>query len=122
MIRDNGRRAAVKGLALQGLTLAQISRKLDIAFGSAQYFTRTLMLAGELPAATARKDGATELTSLQYVEMFRRREGLRAGSMSQLLQHLSIEHANWLIRQVPKGGTIADVIRSCVVDAFEGDR
>jgi orotate phosphoribosyltransferase-like protein len=122
MIRDDSRRAAVKGLALQGLTLAQISRELDIAFGSAQYFTRSLMLAGEVPAAMARKDGAAALTSMQHVELLRRREGLRAGTMSQLLRHLSMEHVNWLIRQVPKGGTVADVIRACVVDAFEGEQ
>lgn len=122
MIRDDSRRAAVKGLALQGLTLAQISRELDIAFGSAQYFTRSLMLAGEVPAAMARKDRVTELTSMQQVELLRRREGLRAGTMSQLLLHLSLEHVNWLIRQVPKGGTVADVIRACVVDAFEGEQ
>lgn len=122
MIRDDNRRAAVKELALQGLTLAQISRTLDIAFGSAQYFTRSLMLAGEVPAAMARKDGVTALTSMQHVELLRRREGLRASTMSQLLRHLSMEHVNWLIRQVPKGGTVADVIRACVVDAFEGDQ
>ena len=122
MIRDDSRRAAVKGLALQGLTLAQISRELDIAFGSAQYFTRSLMLDGEEPAAMARKVGAAALTSMQHVELLRRREGLRAGTMSQLLRHLSMEHVNWLIRQVPKGGTVADVIRACVVDAFEGEQ
>jgi len=48
-------------------------------------------------------------------------DGVRFGVVSDVLRGLTKEQIAWMAVQIPTDGTMADVIRACVIDAYEED-
>ena len=114
-------REAVKSLATQGLTIQQMADRLGISFARVNHYRGLLMNAGEIKPAAARKPRqviAGEQARSQAGKMSVR---LKHGTMGQLVKQMPPEHVAWLTTQIPDGGTLADVIRACIVDAYEDD-
>jgi transposase-like protein len=108
------RRPLVKGYAEKGMTVKEIAEKTGLRVRQVNYYIRQLMLAKELKPAIARK--WTPQVGILYRAQ---KEGLKLGRVREVLMRLSPETLTWLLRQVPEGASVADVLRGIVVDVYE---
>lgn len=111
-------RNAVRELAMKGATIRQIGEALKMDYQKAKYHVCTLYQKREIPDATIRRRLGDGNPKTRAVAMARHRHGVKIGSMSDILSDLSPEALDWLLRQTPKGGTVADIMRSLIVDAY----
>lgn len=115
-------REAVKTLAMQGLTIRQMADQLGISFARVNHYRGSLMNAGEIKPAAARKPRQIVKDERARSRAGKRAVRLKHGTMGQLVKQMQPEHVAWLTTQIPDGGTLADVICACIVDAYEDDQ
>ena len=111
-------RAKIKDLAMRGLTIRQIATAVPTTYEKAKHHICTLYRMREIPEAATRRKFGDKNPKTRAFAMARYQHGVRIGSMNDLLSDLSPEALEWLLRQTPKGGTVADIVRSLIVDAY----
>jgi transposase len=113
-------RAGVKRLALEGKNLSIIAQELNVSLGSVIYQIKALLDDGEIPRARYRRGKLEREASA--MKTVKRRYGVSFGRMGQFVDTLTDSQIDWLVKQIPEGGTLADVLRSIVVDAIADDQ
>ena len=111
-------REAVRQLAMKGMSIREAAIELGITYVRAKNHYTQLLNNGQMPTAVIRKRAATGRLSKATLDNERVRRKIRFGSMIELMQGLSMEQVNWLLDQVPKGGSMSDALRGIVVDAY----
>jgi transposase len=115
-------RESIVAVAKEGVTMGVISQRLQLPLSTVIYHIRVAMAAGELPRSRQRRH-RPEPTEYELrhrkLERIKWRHKVVLGSMSDLVAAMSEEQADWVMAQVPDGSTVADFLRSLVVDAME---
>jgi hypothetical protein len=111
-------RAKIKDLAMRGMSIRQIAAVVPTSYDKAKYHVCALYWMGQIPDAATRRKFGDKNPKTRVLAMARYQHGVRAGSMNDILSALSPETLDWLLRQTPKGGTVADIVRSMIVDVF----
>lgn len=111
-------RAKVKDLAMRGMTIRQIADAVPTTYDKAKYHICTLYRLQEIPEAATRRKFGDKNPKTRVLAMARYQHGVKIGSMSDILSDLPPKQLDWLLRQTPKGGTVADIVRSLIVDTF----
>ena len=109
----------VKEMSLLGLTTREIGEKLGLHQSTIQKRVALLEHAGELPHLHARREIAARKRRENHAGKHAMSKTDKPwGRMSDLAERLSDKQLFWLGKQVPDGGTVAEVIAAIVVDAY----
>lgn len=111
-------RAAVLELAMKGMSIREIALALEISYDRSKNHVTMLVNAGIIPPAAQRKRLGRDEGTDAALNAERVRRQVRYGSMLEVMRGLDMKQAVWLLDQVPKGGTVADLMRSLIVDAY----
>lgn len=111
----------VHALAMEGLTAREIAERLDIKPSVVSQRIAHFVRHGLLPYANERK-AARRKEAWSTVRRLCYEHGKVHGSMSQVVDCLSIEQAEWLFNNTPKGATVAEFVASIIVDAYEEEQ
>ena len=112
-------REAVRREAMRGLSIREIADTLDIPYDRASNHISRMMNHGLIPPAAQRKTLAKYGENETFLRNERMRRGIRYGNVVDVLRGMTSEQFLWLLDQVPKGGTLADIMRGIIVDAFQ---
>jgi hypothetical protein len=112
-------REAVKRLLLEGKSMVSVAADVGVTYATVIHHTRSLMENGEVPRVRNRRRSSRGERGV--VDSVRYRHNVSFGRMGSLVASLSDEQIDWLIAQMPKGGTMADALRSIIVDAHAED-
>ena len=107
--------------ALEGKTAQQISEAVGIPTNTAAQRMYKLMRTGMLPYARTRKFNANPSARVVIADL-RKIHRTQAGTLSQIIDALSVEQAQWLFEQTPKGSTLAESIAAIVIDAYNDEK
>ena len=107
--------------ALEGKTAKQIAEAVDIPKRTVAQRLNKLMHAGMLPYARIRKFNANPSARVVIADL-RKIHRTQAGTLSQIIDALSVEQAQWLFEQTPKGSTLAESIAAIVIDAYNDEK
>ena len=107
--------------ALEGKTAQQISEAVGIPTQTAAQRMYKLMRTGMLPYAKTRKFNANPSARVVIADL-RKIHRTQAGTLSQIIDALSVEQAQWLFEQTPKGSTLAESIAAIVIDAYNDEK
>ncbi len=100
--------SAISGLLSAGVHPDEIAKKLGLPLGKVRYTIRTYP---ELQAQWAR------LRSVGYSYLLTK-AGCATGSLRSVLCRQEKDFLLWLLKQVPPGGTVADVMTAIALDTF----
>lgn len=115
-------REAVRRVAMRGLSIREIADVLDIEYVRAKNHVTMLFNDGKIPPAAQRKTLAKYGGNEALLRNARMKRGIRYGSITEVLRGMTPEQFLWVLDQVPKGGTLADIMRGIIVDAYlEGE-
>jgi uncharacterized protein (DUF3820 family) len=114
-------RDKVKALALEGMTAIHIAGELGVSYYTVQHYIRVLLADNALPYASQRKP-RTKGYARKGFERIRMKYGVHFGRMTDFVADLPEDHLVWIVGQIPKGGTFADVLRAIIVDAYEDEK
>jgi len=106
---------------MQGLTAREIAERLDITVNVATQRVSHLVRHGLLPKAAERK-AKRRKEAWSKVRRLTYEHGKLHGSMSQVIDCLNIDQAEWLFNNTPAGATVAEFIASIIVDTYEEER
>jgi hypothetical protein len=112
-------REAVRREAMRGLSIREIADTLDIPYDRASNHISHMMNHGLIPPAAQRKTLAKYGENETLLRNERMRRGIRYGNVTEVLRGMTPEQFLWLLDQVPKSGTLADIMRGIIVDAYE---
>lgn len=112
-------REAVRQLALKGMSIREIALALEISYDRSKNHITMLFNAGVIPPAAQRKRLGRDEGQDAALNAERVRRQVRYGSMLEVLRGLDMKQVGWVLDQVPKGGTVADIMRALIVDAYE---
>lgn len=115
-------REAVRRVVMRGLSIRETADTLDIPYARASNHILHLMNHGIIPPAAQRKTLAKYGENETLLRNERVRRGIRYGSITEVLRGMTPEQFLWVLDQVPKGGTLADIMRGIIVDAYEEEK
>jgi hypothetical protein len=104
---------------MRGLSIREIADTLDISYDRASNHISHMMNHGLIPPAAQRKTLAKYGENETLLRNERMRRGIRYGNVTEVLRGMTPEQFLWLLDQVPKSGTLADIMRGIIVDAYE---
>ena len=111
-------RDKIKDLAMRGMTIRQIADAVPTTYDKAKYHVCTLYQKQEIPEAATRRKFGDKNPKTRVLAMARYQHGVKIGSMSDILSGLPPDQLDWLLGQTPEGGTVADIVRSLIVDTY----
>jgi hypothetical protein len=121
--RKPGLRAAIRALALSGLTHRQIAEAARCTYGSVVHHVNALVQSGEIPRVGLRRKTTQHRDKERWrLQAARERHGVVLGNWHTVLRALSDDQLDWLLAQVPKNATAADVVRAIIIDAYEDEQ
>ena len=112
-------REAVRQLALKGMSIREIALALEISYDRSKNHVTALFNAGVIPPAAQRKRIGRDEGQDAALNAERVRRQVRYGTMLEVMRGLDMKQVVWLLDQVPKGGTVADIMRALIVDAYD---
>lgn len=112
-------RAAVKRLAMRGLTYKDIADILGISLSATARTAQALMSDGEIPDRATRHGVKPAPAPMSHLRNLEERCKVRRGNMYDVLLPLTNEQREWLFKQAPKGTKLAELVRAIIVDAYE---
>lgn len=115
-------REAVRRVAMRGLSIREIADVLDIEYVRAKNHVTMLFNDGKIPPAAQRKTLAKYGDNEALLRNARMKRGIRYGNVVEVLRGLTPAQFLWLLDAVPKGGTLADIMRGIIVDAYEEEK
>lgn len=86
--------------------------------GKSPSVVRTHISRAKKAGWLAAQSGDTILKARANVMGYVRGAGVECGYLANSMARLSVDQMNWLLKLTPKGGTIADVVVSMVIDAY----
>ncbi len=111
--------ARIKEMSMGGMSAQAVSDALGVKYGSVAYHIRVMMARGDMPNVRVRRTRTSDPSPTVRLQSLRDRYEVRLGSIKEVILKLPEEKQEWLVRQAPKGGTVADVIRAIIIDAYE---
>lgn len=111
----------VQALAMEGLTAREVAQHLDIDVAAATHRIAIMVRHGLLPKAAERKVKRRK-ASMTKIRWLRLEHSKPYGTLSQVVDCLTIDEAEWLFNNTPEGATVAEFVASIIVDAYEEDR
>lgn len=117
---DDTRKEKIHALALEGMTMSKIAETLEIPESTVRYHITKLLEEGAIPPAAERKKNKDASRSQRrwLASKYRMSYGVRYGNLSDLVGSLPPKQVDWLLAQVPVDGSLIDVLRGMVNDAY----
>ena len=117
---DDTRKDKIRALALEGRATTEIGKTLGLPESTVRYYTVKLLAEGAIPPAALRKKNtyATREQRRRIAQKYRMSYGVRYGNLSDLVGSLLPKQVDWLLAQVPVDGSLIDVLRGVVNDAY----
>ncbi len=111
------RKAEIIEMLNDGIAQSKIEARFDFSQGSVCKFLKYLSVHNELPPIHPRPS-----KKLLIGRVRRRYPDLKFGVMSGLFDNLDEEVGFWLADQVPRSGSLVELIRAFVVDAYQDEQ
>jgi len=105
----------IRELAFYGLTCSAISQKVRLDVNKVSQCVIRMRRKGYLPTA---KKNQNPLEKKKSIISSYQSAGIKRGCLGQIIENLTEDQINWLFKNSPQGGTVADFIRSIVVDTY----
>jgi predicted ArsR family transcriptional regulator len=115
-------RKAVLALTLKGKTIRDISDRLGLPFQRTKTHVNALLRQGLIPSAVTRKNACRFTEAELFLRNESTRRQVRYGQIIDILLGLHVNQINWLLDQIPKNGSLSDVLRAIIVDAYEEEQ
>ena len=103
-------------LANNGLSAHEIAAEIGMGVGHVRNLLGGLTASGKIPRVLERR-GVPE-KSTHRVARLRYAHGKPFGTVGQMVDGMPVAHVNWMMDQVPAGGSVADLLRALVADAY----
>lgn len=110
--------ARLIALANEGLSVRRISAELGVHWTTTRRCMHRLIAEGRMARAAERR--GTDPNALTHMRLLRL-YGRPLGRLTDMLQEIPAEHTHWLMRQIPEGGKLTDMLGALIADAYAED-
>lgn len=117
---NDTRKEKIRALALEGRAITEMGKTLGLPESTVIYYLVKLLAEGAIPPAALRKKNAytPREQRRRIAQKYRMSYGVRYGHLSDLVGSLPPKQVDWLLAQVPVDGSLIDVLRGVVNDAY----